>query len=436
MIYPLGNKQDDTESLMNYFRANSPGRAELGPGDFYTTGLKLAALSCSIRGCEDATRINLISGSENPIMDFTGYYYPKGGVRSRTISDFCLIGDNIAHPAKKGILLGDVSFRGAGNLFGVSSMTFKNISIEKTGDCCLEVGSSNLCNFINITLNTPADCVANDTPYIRGTSACNGNLFHRIGIRSLSTSNDCPPSGAARFVEHSDKRYIWTPGGNEFSSWWYEYVHPSNNSTLFTIQGYLNTIKDFKYFDVTKEPSANRTSAFRILRPTKGNEDYGANEIDSFIFGALQPGLDSGVEVYQPYNSIRGSKGKGGRNVVLFDEAKSTSIMFMGSLQYEGNKPAVVGGNYQPTTLDGSITILDCIEGYYYLGNVINPTQIDMGNRVGRIVSVDGFATNEKIKFLGNPAIKNDYGAAIMCVDGNLIAVRGRDRKSTRISEP
>jgi hypothetical protein len=207
--------------------------------------------------------------------------------------------------------------------------------------------------------------VANDVPYIRGEGACNGNRFVGIGLRSMTPSGDCPRGGAARFLQSS--RDMFCPYGNVFREWWIEYLHPSDGASVFVLQGNMNAVRDFSQFDVTNEPGAKGTSMFRFLNPDPGKENYGANTLESFLYGSYG-NTDSGVDLGQSGNAILGPKGRGGANVVLRATAQGTAIDFRGSQTGVDASPAVVGLDGKPATLDATTTILDRASAAYEFG--------------------------------------------------------------------
>lgn len=344
-------KADDTAAILAAGRAATdagPGRTVFfPPGRFMVSTLRMAGLSCSLVGSGDATTIAALPGQSLPVVDFPGYLSPESFCDLRVgLEKVRIEGDGTPGPDKAGVRLGHPSV-GSG---GVVGLIFRDFSVSRTGGPALDVAQSELCNFERITLVTPVACVANDVPYIVGAGAFNGNALYRIGLRSMTPRGDCPKGGAARFVQHPTLSFA--PAFNLFSGWWHEYLHPSDGSALFVLQGNYNTIRDCQYFDTTKEDGAAGTAAFRLLQPAKGREDYGANVLATFHYGGAPGSLDVGAEVSQPFNGLLGPMGKGGKNVMLLPAAMGkTDVDFCGSEQGGDPGSGVVDAKGRPVRL-------------------------------------------------------------------------------------
>lgn len=334
-------------------------------------------MKCNIMGVGPSTVFASLPGQDKPVIDFTGYICRPSFQDIIPFCNFAVEGDGTEGSHKEGIRLGTV---GQYN-WGVQGISFSNLSVKNTGGCPLYLGGSMCCNFDKITLNNPVEAAKNNVPYIHGEGAFNGNYLSRIALRSITTKGDVAVNGAAQF--NGVPGVAWCPANNTFDSWWYEYQHLQSNSALFSIEGNYNIIRDFEFFDIGLLPGTVNTAQYRILLPPAGRENYGSNHISGYIGGGANGFAQAGVEVYQRANSIEGTKGKGGRNVVLMDQARYTTVIFRDSEQEpDPSSHGVVNKDGKETYLDGSCTIFDIPNGYYYMGGGINGPTIDFGGGV------------------------------------------------------
>ncbi|WBB94190.1 hypothetical protein [Verrucosispora sp. WMMC514] len=308
-------------------------------------GLSLAGYSVQIRGAgaginAGTPNISVIraSSQSGPVLDFRNYLYPadfRGKVTP--LADVYIQGSGVADPTKA---------NSGVRIDHIGSATFRDISISHTGGPCLDLTAVTpgvavyLCDFERITLYTPVNCRDNDVPYMRAVEH-NGNRFRGIGLRSTTSTNDCPPSGAVVCSAAN----IYTTGNNLYDGFWYEYLHVPTNGTLFHLAGNMNIVRDFQFFDCFKEAGATGTSYYRLGLP--GVLDHGGNHISGVIHGnngGSGTYIDTGVDIRQSRNTVTGTKGFNGANVTLAAGVDRCYVHLRGS----------VSGSNQPGWINNS----------------------------------------------------------------------------------
>lgn len=308
----------------------------------YSSGLIGGASSAKPALVTSGTILRAISQT-GPVLDFTGYLYPRGQQGRVVFSDFAVEGDGTVGPDKKGVYL---SCGGSS-----SSIDLERITISKTGGVGLHVRDHYLSDFHAVTVCTPVDAAAQDTPYVLLEGA-NGNRYYGLGIRSLDFSDaaDMGASGAVRLTEGITFQHHQSL----FVGMWFENMHTPTNGALVVTRTNSVTFTDTQYFDCYKATGATNTAHFRIEVPT--TQSYGGNEIRGRIPGKGNgtTQLDAGVVVRQDGNKIEGVKGPGGANVILDPGVQYTHAHMTGAV-LAGNSPAFTdnSGNSTNTLIDG-----------------------------------------------------------------------------------
>lgn len=372
---------DDTAALHAAYAAATAvkGTVFFPPGVYVVTGtFALSGYSCSTvgsgahfaSGAAAGTVIKAVSQT-GPVLDFAGFTLPDS-MRGRltVLADVAVAGDGTADATlvKSGI-----------RVTAMSSALFRDIVVTNTGGPCLDLTptvSGNACYFVDferITLVTPVSAEANDVPYLRAAEP-NGNRFRGIGIRSLSASNDVGASGAVVITDGAS----FTGHDNLFDGWWYEFLHPPTGGTLFHLQGNANIIRDFQFFDVSKEAGASGTSHFRL--EASAVQDLGGNLIQGVIpgRGTDATAIDTGVQIGQSRNAVVGVKGFRGYNVTLDSGAANCTVQLMGG----------VSGVIDPGWVDNSgVNSNRLVDNYLQaeikpLGFGDRPTLLDAGETV------------------------------------------------------
>lgn len=310
------------------------------PEGVYIGSIALNGLKCQIRGDGGGTIFKAPPGSIKPTIDMTGYIGAFQGYSNRVFADFAVEHDGTAGASKKGIL--------APNL---STLIFRNISIKNTGGAALDISGTQLSTFENVTLATPVNAKANDTPYLMAVGATNGNRFIGLGLRSVLASGDVGRSGAVVFTNDATQ----CPNFNAFYATWVEYLHPPTNGTIFAFKSSTTIIADTQWFDCSKEVGATGTSHFRFENATAPGAG-GGNEVRGYIPGyELEPDMDCGVDMRQSGNRVTGVKGYKGTNVTLAPGVQHTYVELGGSdssstnaavVDNSGNATNVIIDNY------------------------------------------------------------------------------------------
>jgi hypothetical protein len=263
------------------------------------SGLSFSGKACSIQGNGEGTVLR--GTGSGPVLDFSGWASP-----GKSVGRFSVRGNNTAgSTANTGIKLN------AG--FAQVGMHFHDIRISETGGPGFDFGQAELADFSRIMVTEPAGASANDVPYFKATGALNGNRLIGLGLYSISATANV---GASRAVVFRDNG-TYAPNNNVFEGWWFQFLHPSSNQALCTFAGNANMISDFQFFDCSKASGATATVHIRLSPPAIG--DLGGNTIRGIIpgNGGIATSIDAGVDVLQSRNSIEGTKGYQGTNVVL-----------------------------------------------------------------------------------------------------------------------
>ena len=343
-----GHTRTDVIEALNDAEARGEGTVVYFPAGVYelSTGLSLSGYSCQLRG-DGATgtltnptgTVLKASTQSGPVLDYTGWVRPES-FQGRTIhGGFHVVGSGVADPTRN---------NSGVRLTAMSSATFTDISVRKTGGPCWEHASAPgggvyLCDFERIVLTTPTGAKANDVAYAIMDES-NGNRFRGWGIRGTSTP-EVGVSGAVILKGNA----TFSPHDNLFDGWWIESLALPTGATIFHFAANATMINNFQFFDVYKEAAATGTSHFRFVPPTVN--DYGGNLLTGVIPGrdpTPPTSVDMGVDMRQSRNSIRGVKGYRGTNVTLAVGVTNTDIELGGAFA-GGTDPAVVDSSASAT---------------------------------------------------------------------------------------
>lgn len=318
----------------------------------YSSCLEGAATTAKAGMVQQGTVLRAISQT-GPVLNFTGYLYPRGQRGRVAFSDFAVAGDNTAGSAKKGIYLDT----GEG---GSSSVDLRNITIYNTGGVGLHVKDHYLAEFDTITVCTPVSAAANDVPYVLLEGA-NGNRYYGLGIRSLvfDDTADFGVSGAVRLLPGTTFQHHQSL----FVGMWFENMHAPTNSSLVVTQSNGVAFTDTQFFDCYKVAGATGTTYFRVESPSSQN--YGGNIIRGLIPGKGNgtTEIDAGVRLQQPSNHVSGVKGSGGNNVII-DSGVQYSFVQLGGALVAGNNNAFTDNSGNNTN-----TLIDAAQGAWVLGS-------------------------------------------------------------------
>lgn len=262
-------------------------------------GVSLSGYRCVLQGMGEATVVQATAPQTGPVVDLSGWLYPNNAQTSVEFRDFQIIGDGTAGATKKGL-----------RASGVAGTTFRNITVSGTGGTPFDYSGSMLCTFENLVASQPVSANANNIPYHYAAGATNGNLFNRLGLRSITTN---PESAGGCILFESD---AYAPLFNLFLAPWFEYLHLPTNGSLFKLAGSQNHIQDPQFFDSSKVTGATGTTCLRLSPPTV--ENTGANIVTGYLPGS-QGGtsIDTGITVEQSGNLIDAIRGYGTAIVTL-----------------------------------------------------------------------------------------------------------------------
>jgi hypothetical protein len=313
-----------------------------------------------------------------PVLDFTGWRAPRNFIGRVIGGRFTVEGDGTSGVAKKGIYVGDLAY----------GLSLRDITITRTGGIGLDMKDVYLSDFEAITITNPIDCVTNDVPYAR-LIGCNGIRMRGLGLRSLLTAGDVPPSGAFR-IEAS----VFQFHNSLFDGCWIENLHPGTGRAIIVSQANSCVWSDLQVFDVFKESGASGTSIFRFENSTVLNG--GGN-----VFRGVVPGkgtnaleVDTGIDVRQSWNRIEGTKGYRGANVTLATGVVGTTV-FLGGSMGTSTEPAFIDNSGNATN-----TLIDAFSGSWVLGarSGVTPTL-----RIGGIDVRPGFIDAGTVTTAFNP---------------------------------
>lgn len=304
---------DDTAALDAAATAAAGGVLYLPPGVILVTGTwPLSGRSCSIYGVgagHDGTNADRsvirATAQTGPVMDFTGFAWPRGYRGALQFSDFAVEGDGTATVTNTGIKVLGVQ---GGNNGGAGIAVWRNIVVSNTGGAPWDMSRAYLHNWENCRVIEPVNTATNDVPYFigRNLSGCDINL----DIYSPSASGNVGVSGAV----------ILTDDGTNHSTLnrvnlRVENMHPGTGATILHSAANDN-VYDVRFFDCTKESGASDVSFIR-LAPTPTSSNLGGNQVIGTIPGdnGAAAALDYGVDVQQSNNRVVGAKGFRGKNV-------------------------------------------------------------------------------------------------------------------------
>lgn len=312
------------------------GRKVLLPPGAYSVvgGLSMSGQTCTLVGsgahydggsnaAGSGTTIRAIAQT-GPVLDFNGYGWPDYFRGHLTFGEFVVEGDNVADSTvtHHGINFGDGTLAHA-----TGGARFHNIVIGKTGGIPLRMDTVYLSDFERITLLTPVGVVTNNVPYMWGTNV-NANKFTRIGLRGLGGSADTAAKGAVIIEDGGG----YPSYGNQFDSWWYEYLHCQTGGSFFCIRGNINTINDFSFSDCGPEVGSSNTAVFRFEKAAVDAGKGGGNILRGLVPGSAGAGyVTTGVVISQAGNYINGVKGYKGSNVTLLTGADNTTAILGGA---------------------------------------------------------------------------------------------------------
>lgn len=294
--------------------------------------LSMSGRSCQILGAGagltgSTSNISVIKASAQagPVINFAGYVMPANfRGKARPVAKVMVQGSGIADATKANSGL---------KFTAISSVLVHDVAIMGTGGPCLEMASNPgnavyLSDFERIIMSAPVSAKANDVPWFYANE-CNGNRFRGFGFRSISATGDVGASGAVVIEGNAS----YAPHDNLFDAFWYEFLHPPTNGTLFHHAGNSSVFRDFQFFDCTMESgAAGGTSFFRFVAPTVN--DIGGNILRGVIHGDNNTAtyIDTGVDMRQSRNRIEGVRGYRGKNVTLASGVDYTYAHLGGSV--------------------------------------------------------------------------------------------------------
>lgn len=285
---------DDTAAIQAAITAAASGGIVFLPAGTYaiTGGLSFASVACSFVGHGLDTIISCASQT-GPVLDLENYLsgnYKYGQVFEK----FAIEGDNTADATKThcGIYIGG----DPAPVYGITAVTFRDISISKTGGSSLKIiTETNCCRFDNITLYRPVGANTNDVPYLHLYGTCNSNLFTNIMCRSSTTDAD----GASGVVLLEDNGSTLSPWNNTFIKLSTEYCHLAENGSLIVCKGIGNSFIDCWEWDTgTTTGETTNTCMFRLSNATTCRS--GGNVIS----GCIGVNRDSSSSYDVPYYGI------------------------------------------------------------------------------------------------------------------------------------
>ncbi len=329
-------------SLAAAVAAAPPGSiVYLPPGtyDVPSGGIKLAGKSCVIQGTGRGSVIRADAGHVGPVLDLTGWVFmyntPQAFQTTAMFGGFSIDGGGVAGGMHMGLTASDL----------MAGAAFRDIGIFNCAGIPMDLGRAEICTFENIMISSPLNAATNDTPYIRGTGACNGNRFVNVGLRGPVAGANVGRSGAIVLADNG----VNAPYGNLFSGCWDEYLHLQERASVVSIRGYLNTIADWATHDTdSATPGATDNCWFRFENAAV--ENYGGNWLRSLVPGRGDgpTGMAYGAICGQSHNRIEGIKGYNGNNVLLKPGVGYTYIR-IGGQQSGAASTAVVDSSRETT---------------------------------------------------------------------------------------
>lgn len=364
-----GTGADQSEQLhaaFQYAEDQGGGKTIQLPGSSINVGptFSLSGYSSCLRGASTSTvpgtgpivqtgTVLYATGQTGPVLDFTGFKYPRGMRGRLAFSDFAISGDGTTGANKKGILMDT----GVG---GSSSIDFRGITIYNTGGVGLHVKDHYLSEFYGVTVFNPVDCVTTNTPYVLLEGA-NGNRYFGLGFRSLEFNPavpDTPAAGALRLIPGTSFQHH----RSVFYGTWFENNHLPTDGALVVTQSNAVTFDSTQFFDCFKVSGTTGTAHFRLETPASQN--YGGNIIRGDIpgKGSTSTEIDCGVDLRQSNNRIEGTKGAGGTNVIIASGVSYTWAELGGAV-LAGNNIAFTDNSGNNTN-----TLIDSPQGTWQLG--------------------------------------------------------------------
>lgn len=295
-----------------------PGRYKL-VGSFSMSGSSAVLRGSGSGYLAGTQRGSVLVGSAQtgPVLNFTGWLSPDSIRGQVEHGGFSVVGDGIADAGKTHAGI---------RMAAMEAVTFRGIHIANTGGPGLHLnGSSQLCQFVDIVVETPISAKVNNVPYIHSIGPNGGNTFINVGLRSMVASADCGAGGAWR--TESDGTY--GSGFGTYLNCWAEFLHIPTAGTLFYLSGALNNMNNFQFWDCAYEAGATNASLVRFdPEPTN---DKGGNCMTGFIPGDSEASGNYGVDIRQSGNFINGVKGAFGKNAIIASGVQRTTILLGGA---------------------------------------------------------------------------------------------------------
>jgi hypothetical protein len=319
---------DDTAGIMAAFQAaeNNGGRKVIyaPTGTYRIAGtLSLAGFSSVLRGdgCQNSS--GAVGGTTfkataqtGPVLNFTGYLWPDYGGRA-SFGGFNVVGDGTSDTGgvKCGLLLPSAL-----------NASFRDITVSGCGAAPIKIVGASYCDFSQILITNPPGALSNDVAWINAGSIL-GCRFTNLLLHSLAGSSDVGVSGAIRVA---DAPSGISSAGNVFSGIAFDTLHVPTGGSLFWHKGNASSIDELVFTGCVKAAGATGTAYIRLSPPVT---DTGGNTVTGVIpgKGTGATDIDTGVDVVQSRNTVRGIKGFRGSNVTLESGAGFTTVELTGA---------------------------------------------------------------------------------------------------------
>lgn len=362
--------------------ATGGATVELPPGVVTVSGsFPMAGYSAGLRGAggsntsgagRTGTVIRCINQT-GAVLDFTGYLWPADQIGRIVFEGFTIEGDGTtsATKVKRGIY-SPVPTNPLG-LDYPNCYTLRDITIRRCGGAGIEMSDPYFGLWENVVLCDPVGVVANDVPYAKVTRG-NGTVYINVGLRSQvyetggfgTHPGDVGGSGAFILDGGDDIDHVYTRG--VMLGCWAENLHVPSGGTIVSSKTMSVSHRDWSFFDCFKVNGGTGTSFIRFpsLPPgPTGLDRQGGNLVSGIIEG--QTGyhdslpnvwIDHGVRDSQGGNYIDGTKGWGGKNVLLDAGVQYTTVMLMGA-ERAGTTTGWIdnSGNDTNTLIDASLGV-------------------------------------------------------------------------------
>lgn len=369
----VGDGITDDKGAFNaaFYAAESAGGYKIiymPPGTYAISGsLNLAGFTSVLQGAgahhggvyRDAkgSVIKAISQT-GPVIDLNQWVKPEHFAGRMKFSGFSILGDGTGqtgHEAitdrsqvKSGISMGN--YWNSTTVVSVSGLTFEDITIQRTGGPCLDLGLAYFCVFNRITILPPVTPLVNNVPWLqlRGT---NGNQFNSIGFRAPTSAlqPDCVGVGGVINID-SESRTQYESLSNVFNNTWFEYLRVPSNGCVWSIRSNTSSFINEQRFDCGAVTGSSNTCWYKLDAPSYGF-NYGGNHITGLIPGSTSTSdaLTTGVLINQNNNRVSGIRGYNYSNVTIGTGIDYTYVELGGSQNGVANDPEAIVNNSSAT---------------------------------------------------------------------------------------